>query len=396
MMIEHVVIVGGGIAGSAAALALRRADIAVTILETRPTVNGGAIVRLNPNGIDALRAIDAHQAVIATSFPLLRFEWYAATGRIAYRLTADPSAERDLPRVMAWAHLAQVLHEQALEAGAIIHHDAQVTDVKETSGGVQAVLANGDTVQGDALVGADGAHSTVRTRIDPEASPPSLTGKRTVYGFTPQPAFEPPPPEVLRAYIDRGFFALTRDSFTGGCYWFTSLPAPNPLQTGEGANTELWRSRLIEVFGPDSVPTAATVRDASRILAFDDYALTHLPHWHSDRMVVIGDAAHVAPPGSEQGAAMAIEDGVVLAQCLRDATKPAAALATFEHHRRRRAQAVVALGLEGIRHTHAPKLTQFRHWTRDRITAVRRHKILKIGGRPWLLDHHIDWHQHYE
>lgn len=294
-------------------------------------------MRVNPNGMDALRAIDAHQAVISWSFPLLRFEWYGPAGRIGYRLTADPPCTRGMSRVMSWARLVHVLHDEASRAGAVIRYGAAVTDVAETAEQAQAMLADGAMVEGGVVVGADGVGSRVRGRIDPGARPPWRTGTRTVYGFVPRPAFEPPPPEVLQAYVNGAFVALTRDSLTGGCYWFTSLPAARALDSGEGSDREAWRTRLIDEFGLESVPAASAVRDADRILAFDDYALAH---WHSDRVVVLGDAAHVAAPGSEQGAAMALEDGVVLAQCVRDSANPAAALATFERQRRARAEEI--------------------------------------------------------
>lgn len=144
----------------------------------------------------------------------------------------------------------------------------------------------------------------------------------------------------------------------------------------------------MEVFGAESAPAAAAVRDADRFLAFDDYTLPHLPHWHSDRMVVLGDAAHVTTPGSEQGAAMAIEDGVVLSQCLRDNAEPAAALARFEQQRRTRAEAVVTLGMPQPAPPHA--LARLARWGRDRFRALRRRRLLDVGGN-WALDHHIDW-----
>lgn len=391
-MTEHVVIAGGGIAGSAAALALRRAGVAATVLEARPAVSGGAVVRVNPNGMDALRAIGAHQAVIAESFPLLRFEWYAPTGRIGYRMTADPSAERGMPRVMAWADLARVLQREAARAGAVFRYDTRVLDAEETTGAARVRLADGDSVGADAVVGADGVRSSVRACIDPDAPAPRFMGRRTVYGFTPEPAFEPPPPEVLRSYATNGFLAATRDSFTGGCYWFTSLPATEPLARGEGTDVELWRGRLLDVFGAETMPASSAVRDADRILAFDDCTLPHLPHWRSARMVVLGDAAHVTTPGSEQGAAMAIEDGVVLARCLRDNTGTSAALARFEQQRRPRAEAVVRLGMPEPPPAHVP--ARFARWARDRVRALRRRKLLDVGGN-WALHHHIDWNQQH-
>lgn len=398
-MSQHVVVAGGGIAGTAAALALRTAGIAVTVIEARPADHGGgAVVRLNPNGMDALRAVGAHQPIIGVSFPLVRTEFYSPSGeRSRYRLAADPTSERGLPRVLAWPRLSQVLQDEAVGKGAVFRHDARVVDVEESGDGVRAVLEDGDSVDGDVLVGADGVRSTVRSAVDPHAPAPQHLGTRTVYGYTPHPPYEPPPPEVLRGYGGgRAFLAITRDSFTGGCFWFTSLPAPEPAPNGETADIEQWRRSLLEVFGDDPSPAASTVRHADRILAFDDYALTHLPRWHTDRIIVIGDAAHVAPPASEQGAAIAVEDGVVLAQCLRDAPDPGRALAAFERLRRDRVEAVVALGQAGTRRAHTRGIRRLPRTVRDKLTALAFWRPSPAGGPAWAFDHHIEWDRRVE
>lgn len=393
-MSEHVVVTGGGIAGTVAALALRTAGIDVTVIEVRPANHdGGAVVRLNPNAMDALRAIGAHQPIIATSFPLVRSEFYSPAGeRVRYRLGADPASERGLPRVLAWPRLSQVLRDEAVGKGAVFRHDARVVDAEETADGVRAVLDNGDSVDGDVLVGADGVRSTIRPLIDPNAPAPQHIGTRTVYGYTPEPPCEPPPPEVLRAYGGKAFFAATRNSFTGGCFWFTSLAAPEPAPNGETSDIEDWRRRLLLVFEGQS-PAAPMVEHAERILPFDDYAIPHLPRWHTDRMIVIGDSAHVAPPASEQGAAMAIEDGVVLAQCLRDLPDPSHALAAFERLRRERVEAVVALGQAGTRRAHTRGLRRLPRLAREKITKLAFWRPAPLGGPAWALDHHIDWNR---
>jgi 2-polyprenyl-6-methoxyphenol hydroxylase-like FAD-dependent oxidoreductase len=77
---------------------------------------------------------------------------------------------------------------------------------------------------------------------------------------------------------------------------------------------------------------------------WNTYDMPPVPTWHNDRMVIVGDAAHATSPSSGQGASMAIEDGVVLAMCLRDTTDPAPAFARYERLRRRRVERIVAWG----------------------------------------------------
>lgn len=385
-MPEHVVISGGGIAGTAAALALRTADIPVTVLESRPADHGeGSVVRLNPNGMDALRAVDAHQPIIGASFPLVRTERVRPTGeRIGYALAADPASPRGLPRVLHWAALSNLLREQAVERGAIFRHDSTVVDVDEDA----AVLATGERVDGDLLVGADGVHSLMRRRIDPDAPAPERIGTRTVYGFASRPGCEPPPPEVLRSQLgSKAFFAATRESGSGGCFWFTSLPAP--VRT-EYRDVERLRAELVELYADDGGIASTVVANSETILSFDDHALHHLPRWHDGHRIVIGDSLHVAPPASEQGAALAVEDGVELARCLRDL--PAAeALATFERLRRGRVEAVVAAGRAGTSRAHQPVLAKkFRELRRKGIRLIDWQRRPPTGG-GWTYDHHIEW-----
>ena len=69
--------------------------------------------------------------------------------------------------------------------------------------------------------------------------------------------------------------------------------------------------------------------------------MPHLPMWHTDRMVVIGDAAHAPSPSSGQGASLSIEDAVQLARCLRDAADAEQAFTAFERSRRNRVERII-------------------------------------------------------
>ena len=91
------------------------------------------------------------------------------------------------------------------------------------------------------------------------------------------------------------------------------------MSSAAATSLELWQRRLVDLLADDSGPAADLVRAGSLELAGDNtYDLPHVPTWTSGSMVVIGDAAHAPSPSSGQGASMALEDAVVLAQALRD------------------------------------------------------------------------------
>lgn len=366
-MIRHAVVAGGGIAGHAAAIALRRAGIDVTVLEQRVAEDGrGSFLRLNPNGLDALAALDVLDQVRDVSFPVTHIEAYSAAGDLVLnRSLSDPLPGRGLgARFVTWARLEQVLRSESERRGATVRHGVRVTGAVSAGDGVQAVLADGGHVDGDVLIGADGTHSIVRSIIDVDAPAPEYCGSRTLYGYTPKPpATVPPAPAQLRSYRGEArLLAHLDDPATGEQYWFTSMKTSEQLPD-PGPGTEHWRELLLGLWPDAEAPPAGIIAAASSIRAADDKALHHLPRWHSDRLVVIGDAAHAAPPATEQGGAMALEDAAVLGQCLRDLDRPLA-LARFEELRRERVEMIIGLA------------------TGRRTTPE---------GQSWSYHHHIDW-----
>ncbi|MFI5560759.1 FAD-dependent oxidoreductase [Amycolatopsis japonica] len=344
-MTRRVLIAGGGIAGCAAAVALQHAGMASTIIEQRPltTKDSGAFLRLNPNGLDALSAVDALAPVVQASFPLRSKQRWALDGqKLAVVSLSDPDHDRGLvARFILWACLRQALLTLAIDRGARYMAGARVTGADTGSRGIRAKLSDGRHLDGTVLVGADGINSAVRTIVDPSAPRPQFCNSRTIYGNTPHPEqLLPPATETLRSYQGPSGFLAYTTAARGTTYWFTNLKTSQPLTSTE-PGTEHWQRQLLPLLKHDKNPTVPLVERASTIFAADDNALPRLPRWHTDHAVVIGDAAHVAPPASEQGASLAIEDAVVLAQCLRD-QPVTSALQQFVQRRRERCELIIA------------------------------------------------------
>ena len=130
----------------------------------------------------------------------------------------------------------------------------------------------------------------------------------------------------------------------GEVWWFANVPQPQePARSALAAiNTEEWRRRLMNLFADDAGPATHLIEATSHgFVASAFHTLPHLPQWHTDRMVVIGDAAHAPSPSSGQGASLSIEDAVQLAKCLRDRRDADQAFAAFEQARRGRVERII-------------------------------------------------------
>ena len=339
-----VLIAGGGIAGPAAAIALAKAGICSEVFEAHPEEADatGAFLTLTANGQDALRAIGAEAAMTAASFPATRLRLFGPSGE----LLADAPLGRDHPgpRTVTRAALSGLLRAQAADHGIPVHYGQRLAAADTgPDGRVTATFADGARATADLLIGADGIHSPVRTLIDPGAPAPRYTGLAIACGYASEPRPAPAGTEGYAMYYgSRAFFGCTAGP-DGRTWWFARVPGLSPADAGTcGAD------RIAAAFDPDSTPAAQLIRATPGPLTVTPARdLAHLPRWSDGAMIVIGDAAHAASPTTTQGASMAIEDAVVLAQCLRDVPGQAAALGTYERLRRSRVERVVQSGASG-------------------------------------------------
>lgn len=179
-------IIGGGIAGPAAAMALQRAGVDATVHEAHAggTENVGVFLTLGSNGIDALRAIEADTAVGAAGFETPGIDMVSTTGKALGRVrTSRPDGEIT-SRTLKRADLYRGLRDEALRRGIRIEHGKRLVEAQDTGDGVRAVFADGSEEYGDLLIGCDGLHSTVRGSSTPRHPPPP-TPASSVSAATP-------------------------------------------------------------------------------------------------------------------------------------------------------------------------------------------------------------------
>jgi 2-polyprenyl-6-methoxyphenol hydroxylase-like FAD-dependent oxidoreductase len=188
---------------------------------------------------------------------------------------------------------------------------------------VRAKFDDGTSADGDILVGCDGIHSAVRRIIDPDAPALSYAGLINLGGFVRGVRTSAVPGTYHMIFGKRAFFgyAVAPD---GEVWWFANVPEPAEPARGSltSIGTGQWRQRLSGLFAADVGPASQLIPATNHDLtATPVHTMRYLPTWHTDRMIVIGDAAHAPSPTSGQGASLAIEDAVLLGKCLRDCLK---------------------------------------------------------------------------
>ncbi|MGW1750366.1 FAD-dependent oxidoreductase [Streptomyces sp. NPDC002092] len=353
----HVLVIGGGTAGTAAALALRKAGFEVTVHEAHPgsAEDLGAFLTLASNGMRALAQLDASAAVTALGFPLTSMRVLDDSGA---ELAQVPLGEAAAPllqyRCLRRGDLTAALQAEAARRGIVIRHGARLASVQDGADGVTAHFTDGSTATGDLLIGADGLNSTVRRQITPQTQP-CYAGQRVFYGYTG--AAERSGPEacitMVRGSTAAFGYAVSPD---GETYWFARVGG-EPLDADEIANGSPadWRELLVPLLRKDTTPAADIVAAAgAEVMVTNATEIPAGTPWRSGRLLLIGDAAHAASPATGQGASMALEDAVILAKCLRDAPGTDTALSLYEKLRRPRVEHNITVSGNISRGTHSP------------------------------------------
>ena len=338
------IVIGGGIAGPVAATALQQAGISATVYEAYPAVSDGigGDLALAANGMRALGIIGVDDAVRAIALPI--------TGQIMSvngRGLELPGLDGEEPMQMVGrGALQRVLRDRAVEAGVELHYDKRLVTVENTATGVRASFSDGTTATADVLLGADGVRSTVRTLIDPAAPGAGYTGLLGFQGSA-ELALDLDPGVMTFAFGKRAYYLYWRTG-DGRVTWGANLPSKQYLSTTDARKIPAadWLTTLRETYADDTPGDKlanVTTEDALQVLGAI-HIMPPVPHWHRDRMVLVGDAVHAPSNSTGQGASLAIESAIQLARCLRDLPDPVSAFAAYEGLRRQRVEKITRRG----------------------------------------------------
>jgi salicylate hydroxylase len=325
-----VVIVGGGIGGLTLALALARRGMSARVLERAPALAEiGAGLQLSPNACRLLDRLSLGAALDAVSIEPDRLRMYdGRSGGLVVTLPLGAARRRwGAPyRLLHRADLQSVLREAVAAAGVEIGLGQEVTGFVPQEDGVTADTAAGVPIAGRVLIGADGLGSSVRRALG-DARPPAPSGMTGWRALIPAANW---PVAIARdevaLWLGAGGHLVAYPLRGGGVL---NLVACIPETRGDADEDNL--RRFFATWGPAARAIVAAGE------GWTPWPLLDRPSGHfpgRGRVAVIGDAAHPALPHLAQGAAMAIEDAVLLAARLAEMPDdPPAALRRFERAR---------------------------------------------------------------
>jgi salicylate hydroxylase len=358
---KKVLVVGAGLGGLAAASCLIRAGFDVEVYEQAPALGEvGAGIQMSANPMHVLRHLGLEDDVLRLG---------VQPGAYVFRLHDSGEVIQDFP--LAAAHQRQHgapyvqlhradLHELLAAAARnlkpdLIRLNRRASGFTETEAGVSLHFSDGTSVDGDILVGADGLKSTIGRQIVGEI-PATYTGD-AAWRITvpverlPQPFL----PQVMSVFMGPGGHAVCYYLRGGALLNFVGI-----IET-ELASEESWTQKFpwdllkADYAGwHEAIQTIIDAADRDQCYRWSLHNRPPVRNWSTRRATILGDAAHATLPYLAQGAAMAIEDGAVLARALQQEDDIAAGLDLYQRNRVDRTARIVETSTQNRRLFHLP------------------------------------------
>lgn len=356
------IIVGGGIGGLTAALAFHAFGWKVDLLERASELGEiGAGIQISPNGMKVFRALGIEDEISKNAFLPEALEMrFGRSGRQIFQIEARQAIVERWGAPYLHLHRADLI--EAMTALLIkrqpnaVRLGATCVGYENTDQGVVAQLENGEAINGDLLVGADGIHSNIRTQMF-GADAPNFTGNVAWRATVPMDklgALAPPPTACV--WVGAKRHAVTYRLRGGDLANFVGI-VEDESWTSESWTEQGTKADALADFAGWHPTITNLIETADAHYRWALFDRKPLPSWTDGAAVLLGDACHPTLPFQAQGAVMAIEDAFLLAKlCSESPSDLPAALATYFETRQPRTSQVQAAsrGNAKLFHKHTP------------------------------------------
>jgi 2-polyprenyl-6-methoxyphenol hydroxylase-like FAD-dependent oxidoreductase len=343
----RIAVIGAGIGGLAVAATLRSVGVDVQVYEQASKfARVGAGIQMMPNSMKVLRSIgreleDRLRQIAFAPRSHLNREW--DSGSVSNELPM-PEQRYGAPylcmhRAELHAALAAAVPAESIQLGKRLQRLDQETD------GVRLTFGDATSVRADAVVGADGVHSTVRELLNGPEEPihRGRVAYRAVFPSTLLNGRELGPSRTKWWGIDRHIVIYYTTAQRDEVYFVTSVAEPVEWLTPESWSATGDVAQVREAFSGFHADVQAVLEACPACHKWAILEREPLPRWSQGRVTLLGDACHPMTPYMAQGAATAIEDAAVLARCLDLDRDIEGAFARYEQHRKPRTSRIQAI-----------------------------------------------------
>ncbi|POX50907.1 FAD-dependent oxidoreductase [Streptomyces sp. Ru72] len=312
---RRVLVIGGGASGNAVTVLLRRAGITVDLIEAKPDWNAttGSGITLQGNALRVLRELGVWEQVSASGFAFGTLGITTPDGTLLHLAEDIRTGGDDLPATLGMQRprLQQIAIDAVRASGATVRLGTTAETLKQDTDGVSVRFSDGTEGRYDLVIGADGLNSATRTAIG-IADRPEPTGMAIWRVAAPRPE------GVERsdlAYGGPAYIAGYTPTSEKTIYAFVVEGCRERTSIDPATYADEMR-RLAQAYGGAWPEITQHITDPAKVNYTWFHRLLVEGSWHRGRVVLIGDAAHCCPPTMAQGAAMSLEDALVLAELL--------------------------------------------------------------------------------
>lgn len=391
---KNAIVIGAGIAGPAMAIQLKLLGIDAEIFEARPEheMNQGVFLGITPNGLNVINQwIDPEN--LKEEYTPGKMVFYNARGKNIGELDTKHQIEKYGAETIQIkrAKISKELREETLVHGISIHYGKKLVGLEQNDNEVNAKFSDGTVAKADFLIACDGTHSICRKNLFPEISGPVYTRQLSTGAFVNMDNMESYFGSINMTFGRRAFFAWAISN-KGDVWWFNNFYRKKE-PTREELNSSLQdevKSRLLDIHKEDPEPIYKIIEATDKMFVYPVYDIPSIPKWHKGKICLIGDAAHATAPHIGQGASLALEDTVVLTNCIRTSFTLPEAFEKFQQLRQPRVEKLIktARKIGDNKSKPNPVATLFRD-------LLLKHFIkLEIKKMDWVYSYKPDFHNY--